>query len=50
MFVKRLQFGKICDILISVMETVLTQCQENAKNLIEEWYVNTQDQIFVLSG
>lgn len=32
------------------METVLTQCQENAKKLIEEWYFNTNDQVFVLSG
>ena len=50
MFAKCLQFGKICDILIIVMETVLTQCQENAKKLIEEWYFNTKDQVFVLSG
>lgn len=32
------------------METVLTQCQENAKKLIEEWYFNTNNQVFVLSG
>ena len=32
------------------METVLTSDQENAKNLIEEWFVNTHDQVFVLSG
>lgn len=32
------------------METELTQCQENAKKLIEEWYFNTNDQVFVLSG
>ena len=50
MFVKCLRFGKNCDILVSIMEIVLTQCQEKAKNLIEEWYFNTQDQIFVLSG
>lgn len=50
MFVKCLQFGKICDILITVMETVLTQCQEIAKKLIEEWYFNTKDQVFVLNG
>lgn len=32
------------------METVLTSDQENAKNLIAEWFFNTNDQIFVLSG
>ena len=32
------------------METVLTSDQENAKNLIAEWFVNTNDQVFVLSG
>ncbi len=32
------------------METVLTSDQENAKNLISEWFFNTDDQIFVLSG
>lgn len=32
------------------MKTVLTSDQENAKNLISEWFFNTQDQIFVLSG
>lgn len=32
------------------METVLTADQENAKNLIAEWFVNTNDQVFVLSG
>ena len=32
------------------METVLTSDQENAKNLIAEWFVNTQNQVFVLSG
>lgn len=32
------------------METVLTEEQENAKNLIAEWFFNTDDQIFVLSG
>lgn len=50
MFVKCLQFGKNCDILITVMETVLTQCQEIAKKLIEEWYFNTKEQVFVLNG
>ncbi len=28
----------------------MTQDQENAKNLISEWFFNTDDQIFVLSG
>ncbi len=32
------------------MKTVLTSDQENAKNLITEWFFNTQDQVFVLSG
>ena len=32
------------------METVLTSDQKNAKNLIAEWFFNTQNQIFVLSG
>ncbi len=50
MFVKRLQF-KITRVIIGIlMETVLTQCQENAKKLIKEWFFNTEDQIFVLSG
>ena len=36
---------------IGVMkEIVLTPNQENAKNLIREWYFNTQDMVFVLSG
>ena len=50
MFVKRLQIGKICVILYIIMDTVLTSDQENAKNLIMEWFVNTYDQVFVLSG
>ena len=32
------------------MKTELTRDQENAKNLIAEWFTNTQDQVFVLSG
>ena len=32
------------------MEKVLTADQERAKNLITEWYLNTDDQFFVLSG
>ncbi len=31
-------------------EVVLTAAQENAKNLIFEWFFNADDQIFVLSG
>ncbi len=31
-------------------EIVLTHDQENAKNLIKEWFFNTDDQVFVLSG
>ena len=34
----------------TLMKTVLTADQEIAKNLIVEWFVNTQDQVFVLSG
>ncbi len=32
------------------MEVKLTDDQERAKNLIVEWFVNTDDQVFVLSG
>ena len=32
------------------MKTELTQDQENAKKLISEWYFNTENQVFVLSG
>ena len=32
------------------MEVTLTADQERAKNLIVEWYTNTNDQVFVLSG
>ncbi len=32
------------------MEIKLTDDQERAKNLITEWFVNTDDQVFVLSG
>ena len=32
------------------MEKVLTADQEAAKNLIKEWYFNSDDQFFVLSG
>lgn len=32
------------------MEVTLTSAQENAKNLITEWFLNTDDKIFVLSG
>lgn len=32
------------------MEATLTQDQENAKNLIAEWFFNTDDSVFVLSG
>ena len=47
---KQLQFGKKCVILNIVMEVKLTTDQENAKNLIVEWFTNTDDKIFVLSG
>ena len=32
------------------MSTVLTSDQENAKKLIAEWFFNTDDKVFVLSG
>ena len=32
------------------MERNLTADQEKAKNLIKEWYYNSDDQFFVLSG
>ncbi len=32
------------------MDAVLTSDQENAKNLIAEWFFNTDDKVFVLSG
>jgi len=32
------------------MDVTLTSDQENAKNLIAEWYFNTEDKVFVLSG
>ena len=32
------------------MKVKLTDDQERAKNLIAEWFVNTDDQVFVLSG
>ena len=47
---KWLQFEKKCVILSIVMEIKLTTDQENAKNLIVEWFTNTDDKIFVLSG
>ena len=50
MFAKRLQFKKRCDIINSIMKITLTDDQERAKNLITEWYLNTDDQVFVLSG
>ena len=33
-----------------LMKTELTKDQENAKKLIKEWYFNTDNQFFVLSG
>ena len=50
MFAKCLQFQKRCDIISSLMKIALTADQERAKNLIVEWYANTHDQVFVLSG
>ena len=50
MFVKCLPTGKICVIIRIIMKVALTQGQENAKNLISEWYFNSSEQVFVLSG
>ena len=33
-----------------IMKVKLTADQERAKNLIAEWYLHTDDQVFVLSG
>ena len=41
---------KVCVIIWIIMKIELTHDQENAKNMIVEWYVNTDDQAFVLSG
>ena len=49
MFEKRLLFPKKGDIIVA-MKKVLTADQEAAKNLIKEWYFNSDDQFFVLSG
>ena len=46
---KRLHFIKNC-VTMYKMKVKLTSDQENAKNLISEWFFNTNDQIFVLSG
>ena len=50
MFAKRLTNEKTSIIMCLHMKIKLTEDQERAKNLIAEWYVNTDDQIFVLSG
>ena len=50
MFAKRLRFEKMCAIIWLIMEITLTADQERAKNLIAEWYIHTDDQVFVLSG
>ena len=42
-------FGKVCYTNL-VMAINLTADQENAKNLIAEWFFNTRDQVFVLAG
>jgi len=36
--------------VVDMENIVLTHDQENAKNLIYEWFFNTNDQVFVLSG
>lgn len=50
MFVNCLQSTNICVIIVLIMKVKLTADQERAKNLIAEWYLNTDDQVFVLSG
>ena len=50
MFVKMLAIIKKMWYNTNRMKTELTFDQENAKNLIAEWFTNTQDQVFVLSG
>ena len=50
MFVKQLTNEKTCGIIHLPMKVKLTDDQERAKNLIVEWFVNTNDQVFVLSG
>ena len=51
LYKKRLLFGKFCDTIgYAMKETVLTPDQENAKNLLAEWFFNTDDKAFVLSG
>ena len=47
---KTLAILKIRCYNINIMKVKLTDDQERAKNLIVEWYVNTDDQTFVLSG
>ena len=49
MFAKRLPFETKGGI-IQNMKTILTPDQERAKNLIAEWYLNSDDLFFVLSG
>lgn len=49
MFAKRLLLPKKGGIML-IMKITLTADQEHAKNLITEWYLNTDDQFFVLSG
>lgn len=45
-----MQFQKNCVTICLIMDVILTSDQENAKNLIAEWYFNTDDLAFVLSG
>ena len=49
MFEKCLLFFEKGGKIVS-MERKLTADQEKAKNLIKEWYFNSDDQFFVLSG
>lgn len=50
MFVKIVAKRKKVCYNVETMDIQLTNDQENAKNLIAEWFFNTDDQVFVLSG
>lgn len=47
---KHLQFIKKGGTITILMEVTLTTDQENAKKLIEEWFLHTKDNVFVLAG
>lgn len=45
-----MQFTKKGGTIAILMEVTLTTDQENAKNLIQEWFLHTKDNVFVLAG